>query len=539
MTTDLRTILEEIYALDPELRTKEQELVPIIETLMKHDPSRAPDGKFVEELRSQLKSHAVTLSSMQHASSWSMRNVQFAFGGAVLATLILAPAAYLMMNKGGTTLTSTGEQTGPMFAYSVTKESEHAFGDLTSAAATPATFGESGLGRGGGGEAAAFPDGSTVQGDQNPAPATAGAEPANLARPQSGGGGGDAKMMIYPPQEMTRYAYKIDGDIPLGQKTVTVYKRDKKAPNVSIGGILKSFNVGAVDLGVFDGAVMDSVNFTQDKPYGYTVNVMLSEGAVNISQNWPRWPHPENDCQTDACFAKYRLTPSDIPADDVLIDIAKTFATDYKIDLSHYGAPVIDNMWRIDYENAADKTYAYVPESQGVIFPLLIDGKPVVDDNGSFNGISMGVSVREKKVTGVSGLISQKYLASDYAGVTNADDVKAYIDAMMNPSMMPMAAESGSTEGTKTKTVTVTLGAPTVGLLRTYVFDKNGVTDELIVPALIFPVKNVSDGSNLYRTSVVVPLAKEMLDRATQNRPIPLDTPMPTDIPPNVRTETK
>jgi hypothetical protein len=89
---------------------------------------------------------------------------------------------------------------------------------------------------------------------------------------------------------------------------------------------------------------------------------------VNIDANWEQWP--QSKCTTEACYKNEQVKIGDIPADDVLIGIARDFVSEHGIDLSHYGDPEVDNSWKRDYERATDTSLAYVPDTQRVVFPL-------------------------------------------------------------------------------------------------------------------------------------------------------------------------
>ncbi len=504
MTTDVHSILGELYEIDPGLREHEAHLIPLIQTLQKRNPGRAPDERFVAELRSRLQTKAAELSDTSLSTPFSMNKFLYLFGGAFAALVIAVPVTYMVVSPsapGAMNKAAEGAADGDMFAYQVTALGDNAFGGIvgsTQVTVTPAN---------------------------------------NPARPQSGGGGAesvsisavssgidpatrDAKMMapdsmIYPPQELTQYNYVFDGEMPaLDEQKVDVLKRLTGGTSVPLG-TLSSFGFGAVDLASFNGARVENFTLLQDTQNGYYINVNLNDGSIGINQNWQRWPHPEQDCRDDACFARYTVKLSDVPADDQLIAIADAFVKEHGIDTSKFGPAVVGKSWKRDYETTVSAGgMGYVPQSLGVVYPLLVDGETVFDDSGQPTGLSVNVDIRNKKVSDVWGITSQKYQSSGYDAVTAEKDIRDYLAAVDNYSAL-----EGMPSATKIKKVTVKLGTPQRGFVKTYNYDQTkGTSSELIVPALIFPIESSDPkDAQVYRQSIIVPLAKQLLDASKQN----------------------
>jgi hypothetical protein len=269
------------------------------------------------------------------------------------------------------------------------------------------------------------------------------------------------------------------------------------------------------------------ISFYQDTDYGYFVTVSFREGSISLNQNWETWPHPENNCRDEACFQRYRVQFDDIPADDVLIGTAQEFVEQHGVDLSQYGAPEVDRQWQTQYEAATDKSMIYLPDAVRVTYPLLVDGKPVYDEGGTKAGISLGINVRADRVSDAWGITDQKYQKSGYAGVTDAAQINSYLQnyGKVNGDWMP--------PNTTKKSVDVTLGTPELSLVRMYTYNNN-VNEELLVPALVFPVTNVPAGEYFYNTSITVPLASDLLKQRTD---IVNPMPMPLIMEDAARTE--
>jgi hypothetical protein len=346
-------------------------------------------------------------------------------------------------------------------------------------------------------------------------------DPAAMMRPQSGGGNAAeadkiAGMTIAP--DMVQFEYSYAGDLPpLTAETVGVLARQKDGTRLPIESLLSRLNIDQIDLASFDGANVESINFTQDTQMGYAFYVNLKEGTVAISPQWDKWPQPGANCKDEACFRALQLQPSDIPSDETLLSIADAFVKDHGIDVTKYGKPEIDKTWVRDYERAEDKQYAYVPDVQRVIYPLLINDQPVYEEGGVKAGISVGVNVREKKAADVWGIMNNSYLESQYPAVKDEAAIRQFIQKV---DVFPKEFQP---EGSTTRTIKVELGEPVVAYTRIYKYEQNQ-SQELVVPALVFPVKAPEGKDKPWRQSITVPLAQEMLEeRQNVGRPMPVD----------------
>jgi hypothetical protein len=307
---------------------------------------------------------------------------------------------------------------------------------------------------------------------------------------------------------MTRYEYEIDGEITDLTASVAVFKKDASRTPVSFSAFSSFLDLGDIDLDSFGHMNLDSAAFSQSTPFGHQISLNLRDGMVYLDANWEQWP--QSKCLTDACYQEQRVKLHEIPADDVLINIARKFADEHSIDLSHYGTPEVDKQWKVEYDRAESPEFAYIPDTMRVVFPLQIDGTDVYDLSGAKTGIAIGVHLKERRVINVYGIMDRTYLKSDYAGVTKEEDIKAYLSLLDNYPMPLDTMRAGAKPDIQTNTVV--LGTPTVGYVMYYRFDTT-VTEELLVPSLLFPVKQVKgmDSASYYRNTVVVPLAEEML----------------------------
>lgn len=484
MTASQQSLLQELYEIDPSLREHEADLVPLLQTLLANDPAQKPSAAFVKKLRKELaaRAEASMHGAVEHKVSYAspsgfFQRFAFAAAGAVAAVVIAVPTTMQFMNNQQPIAPMTGDG------------SEMAARDADTFTAT------------------------------SPSPADAKMTPPGLggeyARTQSGGGGdmamGNPVMSLIAPWNPVKY--RLEGELPaLPTGDVTVLTRRPVSRSVTFASIQNAFKDAEIDLSTFDDLTVETVTLVQKKPFGYYINISMADGSVSVNQAWDQWPHPENDCRDEACYQRLMPKLSDIPADAELIRIAGAFLNEHDIDVSSYGTPVVDDAWRVTYDSMEDKRYAWIPDTLRVIYPLIVDGEPVIEAGGEPAGISVQVSIRHDRVTDAWGFTAYQFDRAQEEAVTTREDVEKFLG--MAGVQSPDAQ-------------TVTLSNPTQGLVRLYQYE-NGKNTELFVPALIFRVTGVPPSIGYYQRTVAVPLAKDLLDQATVPMPIePYPMPMP------------
>jgi len=309
-------------------------------------------------------------------------------------------------------------------------------------------------------------------------------------------------MGMMPVYYDYRFVYKGE-PLDLSDTAVSVLRR-QLGENTSgdLKNYLLSNNFGLADFGSFADVKMQSYNFTEDRDHGYNVTVNFADGSISLNEDFTRWTDAHVMCEDEACSENSRIRPGDIPSDDQVIAIADNFLKNYGIATQNYGEPYVDDNWRLYYEQSADRSGYYLPEVVNVIYPLLVDGREVRDESGNPTGINLSVNVRVNAVTGMWGLTTQRYDASSYAAETDANRIIKIAEAGGFRSYYPLADNNDAKS--------IALGTPERSLVKIYNY-QNGINQELLVPALVFPAEGVSD---LYYSPkfVVVPLVEELLN---------------------------
>lgn len=471
MEKKVQTILKELYAIDPSLKEHEDSVKKVLARIVSDKPDTQFDRAFAERLKADLLEQP--LRQKEKKSFTFLPKPMFAFFGSALAVVLVVS---LVVNNSGLETTQQA---------SITSLSANAFGSLSSDNTGSAPGPVGGRGAGGG---------------------VAMSEMLSIA---PGSGVGDsAKMSIaapYPHYNNYKLVYRGE-TLELNDSTVSVLRRVKPGSGrTDLTRSLSSLNFGGVNLGSFGSAGLTSFELADDGVNGYIVNVNVRDGVVSVNQNWQTW-YP---CPNGVCEQHSPLTQDDVPSDETLISMANAFLSEHGVSLASYGSPVVEDAWRsVRPLLEGDRTtQMYVPENVSVVYPLTIEGQGVIDGSGTKVGLRVGIDIRKNKVSSAWPIQDNNFEASSYAAETDAQRIVSYAQRMT--SYDPFSKDVKE----------LVLGTPARVLLQHYSYDSGkGVSTELYVPALAFPVQDVPE--DFYPKTVVVPLVKDMLDSPMYGGPI-------------------
>lgn len=507
----IKSILQELYALDPSLKEQEAELSKAVLVLLEAKPEVNIDRAFLKKVRMQLLEKANTMMNSKKPAElvtaapkrsmfWPAIGISFS-GVAVLVMamfFVMQNAALIPTGmKSNGARSSDRVQNASFTNVAVNRVAKAAFGSLAMNSAENNAIATKGFatGMGGGGGMAARSVASEV-----PAPASnvAVTSEASVSSPTV-----DSKMIMPPYEQMiTEYVYKGDA-IELKDASLDVYKKVMGSfSSGSIASALRGLNLGVMNLASFDNASIGDFSVYQNKPFGYQIYISPRNGYLSIDQNWEQWQSAYPTCQDEACWASSQLKESDIPGDDELIGIADAFLNEHGISHESYGKGQVDKSWKSVFVPA--DSIRYVPDVVTVTYPLLIDNQETYQNGGTRYGISVMINVRVKKVSSVYNLQAMSLDASAYDAETDMNAIleAAKIGGMGSPiRYMDAVSKEGA------KKVEAELGTPVRGLVQYYQY-KDNQSVELFVPALIFPVTKKADVQQWSQDYVIVPLVK-------------------------------
>lgn len=303
----------------------------------------------------------------------------------------------------------------------------------------------------------------------------------------------------YPGAASYNYSY-VGDELDLSTINPAVYRKsDDRISLHGAGNDLARVKFGPIDLSQFGSADLNSFNVSQTDPLGYSVYVDTLYGSLSISGNQGHWQYAADN----AIYTP--LTASEVLAHDELIAIANAFVAEFNINLDSFGSPAVDDRGVV-YALSQPVDLQYIPDSTNIIYPLLLNGQPVINGDGSAYGLTITVNQRTKMVDGAYVNIAEGYELSDYELETDTARLLAIAEA-------GGIYNYGYGYGTGGTPISIELGTPTLMLMNYYQY--NGTTtDILFVPALNFPITKNSDTNPIYQQAVVVPLVKELLDQA-------------------------
>jgi hypothetical protein len=536
MKTQISKLLSELYALDPELAKKEPELTKILTEMLTQKPDTRFDENFRAQLRQKLSAEIVKSKPVARAGiDWKGILAGFLAGGSAiaLASYLLLPSIVptsgpIVPTSGpivpvsAPVVQSTPEKAGEKapvlavnsidFGFSAEKISKAAFGSIShvSGGDKNATMSS---------ERSVSPSATSSSISSNmmrkepplsnsvPIPSTPEGSPKMM---------GDSRPEMMPPylQKVYSYTYAGTGYAFKDTQLSVLQKKKNTMSAVETDAFLKNFNVSSIDLAQFSKLKINNITLAETQEYGMSLYIDFVEGTIGLSKNWNLWPQAkctEGKCQTTQI--------GEMPSDEKSIEIAQKFVKTYGISTASYGKPIVNSEWRAQYEIAADKDYAYVPDSVSVIFPLGIDGKDVYEEYGQAKGMTVNIDVKTGRVTDVFGMEKLDFASSDYAVES---DFSKILDMASKGGRNGYSYPVGDSE--TPDVVKIPLGEPELIYEHLYDYqDGNGV--EYLVPALKFPVMQAPKDGEYFQKTVIVPVIAEFF--TNQNGPILYRNEMP------------
>lgn len=491
----LKDILKDLYELYPDLKNHEKELEDLVLKMIENKPEIKFDESFARLLKEKVLSSLDLNNNKNNNSKFNfnfMNKRIFVAAGSLVALSIVFIAA----------ISFYGPENSNDSVWSIVSLGSKKNKDVALSELAPGSFGSLrtlSYVSGADGKADEVDSALLRQGPLNDL------ESSKVAATMDIGLEDDMSLRMMPYSGV-RYVYTGE-DLNLEDVSSLVYKQVKDQDGItkSLAKNLSSFNFPGIDLKTFDNLRVNSLSFSEDKDRGLMLSFELKDGMLSIYENWEKWAIPERDaCGSDEdCYNKYRVRISDMPSNDVSIKMASEFLARHNIDTKNYGEPQMDENWLNYYEAAEDKSDYYFPTQVTVIYPLLIDNQKVRDQNGYLAGLSVDINVMEKKVSGLHGLMPYKFQSSSYDLVRDTERIIALAED---------GGYSRSYYGLDSEDIReVELGTPEFSYAKMW-RQVNNVDEDILVPALMFPVIKKAGDPYYGIDYIVVPLVEELIE---------------------------
>jgi hypothetical protein len=481
MSYNIKTLLEELYTLEPSLREKEDSIIRIITEMQKNKPSFTIDEDFKRTLKDKVM-HEL-LGKPQKTSWYIVFPILSWLSFAVFGFFFLQNIFPQVSEKSP--IIEQKSLSKVSFLPSISPQKENAFGNSITLA-----------------------QGNTHQ-NQTQWTSMPTAIPANSKMMVQ-----DSVMML-PPQYMVYYTYTYTGSLPLTPEKLTVYKKKNGVSDIlPLTTILSNFSLQNFDLSAFQNTQISNISFIENRDYGYSVNIDFSNLSLSLSENWTKWPQPK--CDQNGCETQKPLTEKDALTDDEVARIGNTFLTKYGIDTSLYGKPKVTKNTMMLYaraESSPNPTLnTEIPEQYTLMYPLLLDGKEVYEEYGGYKGISMNIDTRTKLVRSMYGLEKQMLESSVYTTPTAKSTFENWMKYGWKYETRPLPDQ---------KIVEISLDTPVLQYVHVYGEWKDGVSPEYYIPAYVFPVKKDATIMGYVPDQIIIPAVEEFAKIVTLS-----DTPI-------------
>lgn len=450
MDNRLHQLLNELYELDPALRSRESDLIAIISAMLKAAPTVEIDPAFRTRLRQTIDDRIRQTSTKRASWPW------FTPRAWLLAVPAAAAVALVFWPSPQTTPSSTDR--GP----TIVTRGEEAFGNFST------------------GQSAAI----------------------GSIRNQAGGGVALDTSRIAPEVIAgTRYEYTFAGEVP--KVTLPVLRRQSGLPTNALAGLMGSGLTDLLDLQSFSGLTPQQITINEAGDTGYSLTLDFQNGWISVS----KLASGQAEKPVTITAPSVRETPKkiDVPSDQEVVEITDAWLKKYGINRQSFGEPIVRKDWMqwLATADAATRE-SYVPSDLTVVYPWVVNTIPVVDESGQPYGLTVNVSVATRTVTYLSNLAPLRFESSTYKLTTDLDAIRAILKRGGLYSYQP-AADSGIT------TAVTEVGTPSIAYtINRYQLEQGPV--DYLVPALIFPVP--SGTASGQPSAIVIPVVQQLIDQA-------------------------
>jgi hypothetical protein len=503
-SSDRQQLIDELCSLNPELKKLDNnELIKVIKLLEKSQPDLPDNQDFKAKLRSELLTKFSQLQNQDPEIKPSLFNLFSLFTMkkiAIFATglaVVLLPAYFFWSNQEPADKNPQDSNIKLALSSETTEVKNQAFGVIE--------FGESSP-------------------ESNPR-----ADAVGLGS-QSGGGARtlETSMIARPmPRYNLRYQFTGELELPEAEKLPVYQKSRPQNAASSLSNVITSLDLQVLDLTQLENSEVAELSLVENQEYGYRVFINFTEGQINLSPNHPTWPNPADNCwqqndtpeQVNECLENLRLTEADLLTDEQLTQISNQFLANYSLQTLDLDEPQVDRRFMERDQELISEEKRFIPSDLTVTYPFTLDNQNIFDFGGQEYGLRVQVDLAEQKVSSLYNLFIPNLERSLYLKETDLEKIEALI---ASGGILGNQQQGGLEEDLKE--LVVELNEPEVGYFRHFSY-RDGQSQELFIPALIFKTQQEPSGQIYYNETVIVPLIADF--KLPQNTPMPLPRSIP------------
>lgn len=314
---------------------------------------------------------------------------------------------------------------------------------------------------------------------------------------------------IYTPT-VYKYIYSWK-KIEIKESQLPVYKKVKIwFDDKDFINIIKNIDIGKLDMSKFTNLKMNNISVSEDREFWFDISINFKEWNMYFYKNFEKWPVNCIDMMKLSSSSSYhqnctnyKITISDIPDDTKLLEIVNDFIKQYSIDTKDFGQPVIDNYWKIWYENSTDKANYYLPDTINVIYPWIIDGNEIYEEFWQKKWLKIWVDVKNLKVNSLNSMEKMQFDVSNYDIDQNFENIIKVAEKWWRYWF------TNDSYSDSFKVVNLTLLEPEIKYIDYYTY-KDYSSQEYLIPSYVFPVDKSNIRLDEYvPNTVIVPLTKD------------------------------
>lgn len=257
-----------------------------------------------------------------------------------------------------------------------------------------------------------------------------------------------------------------------------------------------------------ENANISNFSLKENKNYWLEYQVNLEESKIFINKNIEKWSQTLYNDNEQTKNIQLKIT--DFPTDWELLTLSKNVINKYKIDLTNYWTPVVNNDWRDDYNKSNDKNNYYLPDTIQVIYPLILNWKNVYEDYGAIKWLIISFDAKTHNLAEVNWIEWLQFESSNYPIENDPEKVNELIKKWWRNSYTQY-----HNENTKVKDVTIHLSVPKLVYININNYN-NWTSTEYYVPAYIFESIEKPKAWEYFQEKVIIPLIKDFFNSNNQ-----------------------